>query len=188
MKREEAWELLCEYTKSDSLRKHGLAVEAAMRRYARKFGDDEEKWAVVGLLHDFDYEIHPTLDKHPQEGAKILRERGVPEDIIRAALSHAEHLNLSRDSMMEKTLFAVDELSGFIIAVALVRPSKSILEVEPSSVRKKMKDKAFARAVNRDDIIKGAEAMGVDLNEHIAEVTEALKGIADELGLRGTPA
>ena len=186
MNREQAWELLCEYTKSDSLRKHGLAVEAAMRRYARKSGEDEEKWAVVGLLHDFDYEIHPTLDKHPQEGAKILRERGVPEDIIRAALSHAEHLNLSRESMMEKTLFAVDELSGFIIAVALVRPSKSILEVEASSVRKKMKDKAFARAVNREDIVKGAEAMGVDLNEHIAEVTEALKGIADELGLRGT--
>jgi putative nucleotidyltransferase with HDIG domain len=186
MNREEAWELLCEYTKSDSLRKHALAVEAAMRRYARKFGEDEEKWAVVGLLHDFDYEIHPTLDKHPQEGAKILRERGVPEDIIRAALSHAEHLNLSRESIMEKTLFAVDELSGLIIAVALVRPSKSILEVEASSVRKKMKDKAFARAVNREDIVKGAEAMGVDLNEHIAEVTEALKGIADELGLRGT--
>ncbi|MGA2285967.1 MAG: HDIG domain-containing metalloprotein [Dehalococcoidia bacterium] len=188
MKREEAWELLFEYTKSDSLRKHGLAVEAAMRRYARKYGDDEEKWAVVGLLHDFDYEIHPTLDEHPQEGAKILRERGVPEDIIRAALSHAEHLHLSRDSMMEKTLYAVDELSGFIIAVALVRPSKSILDVEPSSVRKKMKDKAFARAVNRDDIINGAQAMGVDLNDHIAEVTEALKGIADELGLRGTAA
>jgi putative nucleotidyltransferase with HDIG domain len=188
MNRDEAWELLCEYTKSDSLRKHGLAVETAMRHYARKYGEDEEKWAVVGLLHDFDYEIHPTLDKHPQEGAKILRERGVPEDIIRAALSHAEHTGLSRDSMMEKTLFAVDELSGFIIAVALVRPSKSILEVEASSVRKKMKDKAFARAVNREDIIKGAEAMGVDLNEHIAEVTEALKGIADELGLRGAPA
>jgi putative nucleotidyltransferase with HDIG domain len=186
MNREEAWDLLCEYTKSDSLRKHGLAVEAAMRQYARKYGEDEEKWAVVGLLHDFDYEIHPTLDKHPQEGAKILRERGVPEEIIRAALSHAEHLNLSRDSMMEKTLYAVDELSGFIIAVALVRPSKSILDVEPSSVRKKMKDKAFARAVNREDIVKGAEGMGVDLNEHIAAVTEALKGIADELGLRGT--
>ncbi|MGD0114696.1 MAG: HDIG domain-containing metalloprotein [Dehalococcoidia bacterium] len=187
MNRQEAWELLCEYTKSDSLRKHGLAVEAAMRHYACKYGDDEEKWAVVGLLHDFDYEIHPTLDQHPQDGAKILRERGVPEDMIRAALSHAEHLHLSRDSMMEKTLYAVDELSGFIIAVALVRPSKSILDVEPSSVRKKMKDKAFARAVNRDDIVNGAEAMGVDLNEHIAEVTEALKGIADELGLRGTP-
>ena len=186
MNRQDAWDLLCEYTKSDSLRKHGLAVEAAMRHYARKFGEDEEKWAVVGLLHDFDYEIHPTLDRHPQEGAKILRDRGVPEDIIRAALSHAEHLNLSRESMMEKTLFAVDELSGLIIAVALVRPSKSILEVEASSVQKKMKDKAFARAVNREDIVKGAEAMGVDLNEHIAEVTEALKGIADELGLRGT--
>jgi putative nucleotidyltransferase with HDIG domain len=186
MNREEAWELLCEYTKSDSLRKHALAVEAAMRFYARKFGEDEEKWAVVGLLHDFDYEIHPTLDQHPQEGAKILRERGVPEEIVRAALSHAEHLGLSRDTMMEKTLYAVDELSGFIIAVALVRPSKSVLDVEPSSVRKKMKDKAFARAVNREDIVKGAEAMGIDLNEHIAAVIEALKGIADELGLRGT--
>jgi putative nucleotidyltransferase with HDIG domain len=188
MNRQEAWDLLCEYTKSDSLRKHGLAVEAAMRHHARKYGDDEEKWAVVGLLHDFDYEIHPTLDKPPQDGAKILRERGVPEDLIRAALSHAEHLNLARESMMEKTLYAVDELSGFIIAVALVRPSKSILDVEASSVRKKMKDKAFARAVNRDDIVKGAEAMGVDLNEHIAEVIEALKGIADELGLRGDAA
>lgn len=188
MTREDTWKLLTEYTQSESLRKHALAVEACMRAYARKYGEDEEKWAVVGLLHDFDYEIHPTLDEHPQEGAKILRERGVPEDIIRAALSHAEHLHLSRDSMMEKTLYAVDELSGFIIAVALVRPSKSILDVEPSSVRKKMKDKAFARAVNRDDIVNGAQAMGVDLNEHIAEVIEALKGIADELGLRGTAA
>ena len=186
MNRNEAWELLCEYTKSDSLRKHALAVEAAMRHYARKYGEDEEKWSVVALLHDFDYEIHPTLDKHPQDGAAILRERGVPEEVIRGVLSHADHLGLSRDSLMEKTLYAVDELSGFVIAVALVRPSKSILDVEASSVRKKMKDKAFARAVNREDIVQGAEALGVDLGEHIGEVIEALKGAADELGLRGT--
>jgi len=186
MNRNEAWELLCEYTKSDSLRKHALAVEAAMRHYARKYGEDEEKWSVVALLHDFDYEIHPTLDKHPQDGAAILRERGVPEDVIRGVLSHADHLGLSRDSLMEKTLYAVDELSGFVIAVALVRPSKSILDVEASSVRKKMKDKAFARAVNREDIVQGAEALGVNLGEHIGEVIEALKGAADELGLRGT--
>jgi len=185
MNREEAWELLCEYTKSDSLRKHALAVEAAMRRYARRFGEDEETWAVVALLHDFDYEIHPTLDEHPQEGAKILRERGVPEEIIESILSHADHLALPRDTLLKKTVYAVDELSGFIIAVALVRPSKSVLDVEPSSVRKKMKDKAFARAVNREDIVKGAELLGIDLNEHISEVIEALKGIADELGLRG---
>jgi len=186
MNRAEAWDLLCEYTKNESLRKHALAVEAAMRHYARKYGEDEEKWSVVGLLHDFDYEIHPTLDEHPQEGAKILRERGVPEEIIRAVLSHADHLGLSRDTLMEKTLYAVDELSGFVIAVALVRPSKSILDVEPKSVRKKMKDKAFARAVNRDDIVNGAESLGVDLGEHIGEVIEALKGVADELGLRGS--
>jgi len=185
MNREEAWELLCEYTKSDSLRKHALAVEAAMRRYARRFGEDEETWAIVALLHDFDYEIHPTLDEHPQEGAKILRERGVPEEIIESVLSHADHLALPRDTLLKKTVYAVDELSGFIIAVALVRPSKSVLDVEPSSVRKKMKDKAFARAVNREDIVKGAELLGIDLNEHISEVIEALKGIADELGLRG---
>jgi len=186
MNRAEAWDLLCEYTKNESLRKHALAVEAAMRHYARKYGEDEEKWSVVGLLHDFDYEVHPTLDEHPQEGAKILRERGVPEEIIRAVLSHADHLGLSRDTLMEKTLYAVDELSGFVIAVALVRPSKSILDVEPKSVRKKMKDKAFARAVNRDDIVNGAESLGVDLGEHIGEVIEALKGVADELGLRGS--
>jgi len=186
MNRNEAWELLCEYTKSDSLRKHALAVEAAMRHYARKYGEDEEKWSVVALLHDFDYEIHPTLDKHPQDGAAILRQRGLPEDVIRGVLSHADHLGLSRDSLMEKTLYAVDELSGFVIAVALVRPSKSILDVEASSVRKKMKDKAFARAVNREDIVQGAEALGVDLSEHIGEVIEALKGAAGELGLRGT--
>jgi putative nucleotidyltransferase with HDIG domain len=186
MNRQDAWELLCEYTKSEGLRKHALAVEAAMRHFARKRGEDEEKWGIVGLLHDFDYEIHPTLDKHPAEGASILRERGWPEEIIHAVLSHADHTGVERVSAMEKTLFAVDELSGFVTAVALVRPNKSVFEVEPSSVRKKMKDKAFARSVNRDDIIKGAEGLGVDLNAHIAEVIEAMRGVADELGLRGT--
>lgn len=186
MTREDAWQLLTEFTKNESLLKHALAVEAAMGHYARKFGEDEEKWRVVGLLHDFDYEIHPTLDKHPQEGAKILRERGASEEIIDGVLSHADHLGLPRDTLMKKTLYAVDELTGFVIAVALVRPNKSVLDVEPSSVRKKMKDKAFARAVNRDDIVKGAEALGVPLEEHIGEVIEALKGVADELGLRGT--
>jgi putative nucleotidyltransferase with HDIG domain len=186
MDRQAAWELLCEYTKSEGLRKHALAVEAAMRYFARKQGEDEEKWGIVGLLHDFDYEVHPTLDKHPAEGAPILRERGYPEDVIRAILSHGDHLGLARTTPMEKTLYAVDELTGFVTAVALVRPNKSILEVEPSSVRKKMKDKAFARSVNRDDIVKGTQELGVDLNEHISEVIEAMKGVADELGLRGT--
>jgi putative nucleotidyltransferase with HDIG domain len=186
MTREEAWQLLTEFTKNESLLKHAIAVEAAMGHYARKFGEDEERWRVVGLLHDFDYEIHPTLDKHPQEGAKILRERGVPEEIVEGVLSHADHLGLPRDTLMKKTLYAVDELTGFVIAVALVRPSKSVLDVEPSSVRKKMKDKAFARAVNRDDIVRGAEDLGVPLAEHIGEVIAALKGVADELGLRGS--
>ncbi|MDI6858549.1 MAG: HDIG domain-containing protein [Dehalococcoidia bacterium] len=186
MTREDAWQLLTEFTKNESLLKHALAVEAAMGHYARKFGEDEEKWRVVGLLHDFDYEIHPTLDKHPQEGATILRQRGVSEEIIDGVLSHADHLGLPRDTLMKKTLYAVDELTGFVIAVALVRPNKSVLDVEPKSVRKKMKDKAFARAVNRDDIVKGAEALGVPLEEHIGEVIQALKGVADELGLRGT--
>ena len=186
MNRQDAWDLLCEFTESEGLRKHGLAVEAAMRHFARKRGEDEEKWCVVGLLHDFDYEMHPTLDKHPTEGAKILRERGVPEEIVRAVLSHAEHTGVERVSAMEKTLFAVDELSGFVTAVALVRPNKSVFEVEPSSVRKKMKDKAFARSVNRDDIVKGAEELGVELNAHIGDVIQALQSVAEELGLRGT--
>jgi putative nucleotidyltransferase with HDIG domain len=186
MNRQDAWALLCEYTQSPGLRKHGLAVEAAMRAYARRFGQDEEKWAVVGLLHDFDYEIHPTLDKHPQEGAKILRERGCPEDIVYAVLSHAEHLGLERKSLMDKAIYAVDELTGLITAVTLVRPNKSLFEVDAKAVRKKMKDKAFARSVNRDDIVKGAEILGVDLDEHIAFVIEAMKEAADALGLRGT--
>jgi len=185
MTREDAWALLCEYTKSPGLRKHGLAVEAAMRAYARKYGEDEEKWAIVGLLHDFDYEIHPTVDQHPQEGAKILRQQGYPEDVIYAVLCHADHLDLERKSLMDKAIYAVDELTGLITAVALVKPNKSLAEVDAPSVRKKMKDKAFARSVNRDDIAKGAAALGVDLDEHIAFVIEAMKPAAEELGLAG---
>jgi putative nucleotidyltransferase with HDIG domain len=186
MDREDAWALLCEYTQSPGLRKHALAVEAAMRAYARRFGEDDEKWGIVGLLHDFDYEIHPTLDKHPQDGAKILRERGYPEDVVYAVLSHAEHLSLERKSPMDKAIYAVDELTGLITAVTLVHPNKSLFEVESAAVRKKMKDKAFARSVNREDIAKGAEILGVDLDEHIAFVIEAMRGVADELGLGGT--
>ena len=185
MTREDAWTLLCEYTKSPGLRKHGLAVEAAMRAYARKYGEDEEKWAIVGLLHDFDYEIHPTVDQHPQEGSKILRQRGYPEDVIYAVLCHADHLDLERKSLMDKAIYAVDELTGLITAVALVKPNKSLAEVDAPSVRKKMKDKAFARSVNRDDIVKGAAALGIDLDEHIAFVIEAMKPAAGELGLPG---
>jgi putative nucleotidyltransferase with HDIG domain len=186
MNRAEAWDLLCEFTESDSLRKHALAVEAGMRYLARQHGEDEEKWGIAGLLHDFDYEQHPTLEEHPFVGAAILRERGWPEEIARAVLSHGNHTGVSRDSLMEKSLFAVDELTGLITAVALVRPTKSIFDVEPSSVRKKMKDKAFARSVNREDIVKGAEELGVDLNVHIGEVIKAMQSVADELGLRGT--
>lgn len=186
MNRSDAWDLLCEFTESDSLRKHALAVEAAMRHFAREHGEDEEKWGIAGLLHDFDYEQHPTLEEHPFVGANILRERGWPEEIARAVLSHGNHTGVTRDSLMEKSLFAVDELTGLITAVALVRPTKSILDVEPSSVRKKMKDKAFARSVNREDIVKGAEELGVDLNAHIGEVIKAMQSVADELGLKGT--
>jgi len=186
MNRAEAWDLLCEFTESDSLRKHALAVEAAMRHFAQQHGEDAEMWGTAGLLHDFDYEQHPTLEEHPFVGATILRERGWPEEIARAVLSHGDHTGVSRDSLMEKTLFAVDELTGLVTAVALVRPSKSIFDVEPSSVRKKMKDKAFARSVNRQDIVKGADELGVDLNAHIGEVIKAMQSVADELGLRGT--
>jgi len=185
MNREDAWALLCEYTKSPSLRKHGLAVEAAMRAYARRYAEDEEKWAIVGLLHDFDYEVHPTLDQHPMEGSKILREKGYPEDVIYSVLCHADHLGLERRSLMDKAIYAVDELTGLITAVALVKPSKSLAEVDAPSVRKKMKDKAFARSVNRDDIVRGAAALGVDLEEHIAFVIEAMKPAAGALGLAG---
>jgi len=183
--RSQAWSLLCEYTQSESLRKHMLAVEACMRAYARKFGEDENKWGITGLLHDFDYEKYPTPAEHPFVGNKILEERGYPEDVRRAILSHADYSGVKRESRMEKTLYACDEIAGFITASALVKPNKSLAEVEAKSVRKKMKDKAFARSVNRDDIINGAADLGVDLEEHIAFCIEAMKGIAGELGLAG---
>jgi putative nucleotidyltransferase with HDIG domain len=183
--RDSAWSLLCEFTESESLRKHMLAVEACMRAYARKFGEDPDQWGITGLLHDFDYEKYPTPQEHPFVGNKILEERGYPDWMRRAILSHAEYSGVKRESRMEKTLFACDELAGFITATALVKPGKSLAEVEAKSVRKKMKDKAFARSVNRDDIINGAADMGVDLEEHIAFCIEAMKGIAAELGLAG---
>jgi len=186
MDRNAAWELLCEYTRTDGLRKHGLAVEAVMRHFARKHGEDEDVWGITGLLHDFDYERWPTAEGHPYEGNKILTERRYPDDVRTAIMGHADYTGVARESLMAKTLFAVDELTGFVTAVALVRPNKSIFEVEPPSVRKKMKDKAFARQVNREDITNGADQLGVDLNEHVAEVIEALKPHAAALGLRGT--
>ena len=186
-----AWGLLTEYTQSESLRKHALAVEACMRAYARKMaktGDEEEMWGIVGLLHDFDYEKYPTAEEHPFKGSEILKERGYSEEIRRAILSHAEYSGVPRITPMEKALFACDELAGFLTACALVKPGKSLAEVEAKSVRKKMKDKAFARSVNRDDIIKGAADLGADLEEHIAFCIEAMKGIAAELGLDGSAA
>ena len=183
LNREQAYELLTEYTKSDSLIKHALAVEAFMRAYARKFGEDEQKWGIVGLLHDFDYEQYPTIPDHPLKGAAILEERGYPEDVIYAIKTHAEYLNLPRNSLMDKTLFAVDELSGLLTAAALVQPEKTIHTVKVKSVKKKMKDKAFARSVNRDDIHTGVEELGVDLSDHIAFCIEAMKEVAADLGL-----
>jgi putative nucleotidyltransferase with HDIG domain len=181
--RQLAWETLTEYTKSEALRRHALAVEASVRAYARKLGGDEELWGVVALLHDFDYEIHPTLDKHPSDGAPILRAEGYPEEVVEGVLSHAEHLHLPRDTPMKKALFACDELSGFIHACGLVRPD-GIDTLEPKSVRKKLKQPSFASGVNRDDVYKGAEELGVELDDHIRFVTEALRPIAPELGLR----
>jgi len=183
--RTQAWGLLCEYTQSESLRKHMLAVEACMRAYARKFGEDENKWGITGLLHDLDYEKNPTPEAHPFVAAGLLEALNYPADVIRAILSHADYSGVKRESRMEKTLYACDEVSGFITASALVKPNKSLAEVEAKSVRKKMKDKAFARSVNRDDIINGAADLGVDLEEHIAFCIEAMKGIAAELGLAG---
>lgn len=186
MNRNEAWNILCEYTKTEPLRKHALAVEAAMRAYAGKYGGDAERWAAVGLLHDFDFEMHPNPEEHPVKGAEILRERGVPKDIVYAVLCHADYLGLERKTPMDRAIYAVDELTGFVTAVALVRPNKSIHEVDVAAVRKKMKDKGFARAVNREDITKGAEQLGVDLDEHISFVIEALKPVAKDLGIAGT--
>jgi len=185
--RDAAWALLTEYTKSDSLLKHALAVEAAVRGYARKFAEDEEAWGVTALLHDFDYERWPTLGEHPNRGSEILREKGYPEWMIRAILSHAmEITGVTRDSRLEKTLFACDELAGFITAASYVRPSKSILDLEASSVKKRMKDKAFARGVKREDLVEGAAQLGIPLEEHIANVIGFMRERADELGLRGT--
>ena len=187
-----AWELLAEFTQSESLRKHALAVEACMRACARKWGsgspDDENLWGVVGLIHDFDYERWPSLDEHPYKGNEILKARGYSDEIRRAVMSHAEYTGVTRDKPMEKALFACDELAGFITAVALIKPGKSLDEVDAKSVRKRMKDKAFARKVNRDDIIQGAADLGVDLDEHIAFCIEAMKSIAKELGLDGSAA
>lgn len=189
--RDDAWKLLCEYTQSESLRKHALAVEACVCAYARKLGGNEEIWALAGLLHDFDYERWPNAEHHPAEehpyaGSQILRERGYPEEIITAILGHANYCGVPRVSPLDKTLFACDELAGFLIACALIKPSKSIHEVEAASVKKKLKDKAFARGVSRDDVYKGAEEMGILLEEHIAFCIEALRSVAPALGLNGT--
>ena len=187
MDREAAWQLLTEYTKSDSLLKHAIAVEAAVRGYARKFGENEEEWGITALLHDFDYERWPTLGEHPNKGAEILRSKGYPDWMIRAILSHAQEITgVSRDSLLEKTLFACDELAGFITAAALVRPSKSVLDLEASSVKKRMKDKAFARGVKREDLTAGAELLGLPLDEHITNVIGSMRQQADALGLRGS--
>lgn len=183
--RSAAWSLLTEFTQSESLRKHALAVEACMRAYARRFEANEELWGTVGLIHDFDYEKYPSAQEHPYKGNAILKQRGYSDEIRRAIMSHAQYSGVPRETPMEKTLFACDELAGFITACALVKPGKSLSEVEAKSVRKKMKDKAFARSVNRDDIVNGARDLGVDLEEHIAFCIEAMKGIAAELGLAG---
>ena len=181
--REQAWETLNRYTKSEALLRHALAVEAAVGAYAQRFGEDEELWRATALLHDFDYEIHPTLDKHPQDGAPILREEGWPEEVIEAVLSHGSHLGLDRDTPLKKTLFACDELSGFVHACGLVRPT-GLDGLEPKSVRKKLKQPSFAAGVHRDEVYAGAELIGLELDEHIANVVAALQPISKELGLR----
>ena len=181
--RDRAWETLTRYTKSEALLRHALAVEAATRAYARRLGGDEELWGVTALLHDFDYEIHPTLDEHPQDGAPILRDEGYPEEVIDAVLSHAEHLSLPRDTPLKKALFACDELAGFVHACGLVRPD-GIDTLEPKSVRKKLKQPSFAAGVHRDEVYSGAELLELDLDQHIRNVIEALRPIAPELGLR----
>jgi putative nucleotidyltransferase with HDIG domain len=188
MDRKQAWEIVCEFVTSEGLRKHMLAVEACVAAYARKSGEDEEKWAVTALLHDFDWEIHPNLPDHPTKGEAILAERGVSDEIRRAILSHADFTGVPRISPLEKTLFACDELAGFLTACSYVKPGRSIYEVETASVKKKLKDKAFARAVNREDILNGAPQLGVDLDQHISFCIEAMKARAEELGLAGSVA
>jgi len=182
MDRQAAWDLLCEYTKNENLRKHALAVEACLGAYARKFAEDEEKWAVVGLIHDFDYEVYPNAPDHPLKGSEILKEKGVSEEMRRAILGHADYTGVPRDTLLAKALYACDELAGFITACALVR-SDRIATLEARSVRKRMKDKAFARSVRREDILKSAEELGVPLDEHITFCIQAMRGIADQLGL-----
>src|SRR5579875_1482418 len=182
MDRQTAWDLLCEYTKTDSLRKHALAVEACMRAYARKFGEDEELWGCTGLIHDFDYEVYPNAPDHPLKGSEILKEKEYPEEVRRAILGHADYSGVPRDSRLAAALFACDELAGFITACSLVRPDK-IENLEPKSVLKRMKDKAFARSVSREDIRRGAEELGIPLEEHIAFCIQAMRSIASELGL-----
>ncbi len=186
LNRDAAWELLAEYTQSENLRKHGLAVEAALRGYARKFAEDELLWGTVGLLHDFDYERWPSLDDHPFRGAEILRKQGYPEVVVRAILSHADYTGVPRESKLEHALFACDEMSGFVTAASLVRPSKSVLDLAAKSVKKRMKDKAFARGVSRDDLRLGAEKIGLPLDDHITNVITFMREEADALGLRGS--
>jgi putative nucleotidyltransferase with HDIG domain len=186
MTRESAWDLLNEYTTGDSLLKHALGVEAAVRGYARHYGEDEEAWGIVALLHDFDYERWPGAADHPFRGSEILRERGYPDWVIRAILSHADYSGVPRESLLEKVLFACDEMAGFVTAAALVRPGKSVLDLEPASVIRRMKDKAFARGVKRDDLRAGAELLGLPLDVHIANVIASLRSQAEALGLRGT--
>ncbi len=186
MTRGDAWEILCEFTKSESLRRHALQVETCVAAYARKFGEDEAKWSVTALLHDFDYEIHPDAPEHPMAGEPILAARGVSDEVRRAILSHANYSGVPRVSLLERALFACDELSGFISAVSLVKPSRSVHEVDAKSVRKKMKDKAFARSVSRQDIEDGARELGLELDEHIDFCIQALRGKAGELGLAGS--
>jgi putative nucleotidyltransferase with HDIG domain len=183
--REQAWNILCEFTKSEGLRKHALAVETCVVAYARKLGEDEQKWSVTALLHDFEWEIHPQLPDHPIKGEPILAERGVDEEIRRAILSHATHTGVPRETPLQKTLFACDELAGFITAISYVKPRRSVLDVDVASVKKKMKDKAFARSVNRQEIVQGAQELGAPLEEHIEFCIRAMQARAEELGLKG---
>jgi len=184
--RRQAWDILCEFTKSEGLRKHALAVESCVAAYAQKFGADVERWSITALLHDFDWEVHPTLEEHPQKGEAILAERGVDEEMRRAILSHANHTGVPRQSPLEKTLYACDEVAGFITAISYVKPHRSVFEVDVVSVKKKMKDKAFARSVNRQDILDGAQELGVPLDEHIDFCVKAMQARAEELGLKGS--
>ena len=186
MTRDVAWSILTEFTKGDSLRKHARAVEASMRAYAARFGEDPERWGIAGMLHDFDYEMHPRAPHHPMKGAEILTVRGLPAEIVYAILTHADYSGMPRVSLLDRALYACDELTGFVHACALVRPGKVVAGLEPASVRKKLKDKAFARTVNRDDVYRGAEELGVDLDAHIAFIVQALSGVASEVGLATT--